>query len=80
VRKDHCTRCGKAAWVNAADYLTGPPEARRVASGELCAECFAEVPLCAPPRGAASRGGVSSGPNHNDPNFDNVIRALEEDR
>jgi hypothetical protein len=45
--------------------------------GELCAYCFDRVDHDEPPK---RKAGSSSGSNHNDPGFDNVIRAMEEDR
>ena len=45
--------------------------------GEICADCFEIVPHDTPAR---NRTSTSSGPNHTDPGFDNVVRALEEDQ
>jgi hypothetical protein len=70
MRLAACNRCRREAWVNHATL--GP-----FSHGELCAECFEAVPHDAPRR---NRTQLSSGPNHNDPGFDNVIRAMEEDR
>jgi hypothetical protein len=77
MRQAVCTNCGKPAWVNIC----------RVGSREMevCAECFDLLGLLTDHSGnhgrsqqATSPG--SSGLNHNDPGFDNVIRANEEDR
>jgi hypothetical protein len=66
-----CTMCQRTVWVNACT-LAGR------AIGEYCADCFHAVPHDTPRRPV--RTGASSGADHNDPGFDNVIRALEEDR
>lgn len=70
MRKGRCKRCGNLAWVNTitlgGDFV-----------GEFCGDCFDLVNHDEPGRNPTSR---SSGNSHNDPGFDNVIRALEEDR
>jgi len=77
MRLAYCIRCHKEAMVNfhrgnplADDPFEWPP-------GEYCAECFESLPE---ERSAQPRASTGSGKEHNDPGFDNVIRALEEDR
>lgn len=70
MRTGRCSRCGKTRMVN----LCTKGEA---AVGEFCGDCFEAVDHDEAPR---NETGSSSGPNHNDPGFDNVIRAWEEDR
>ncbi len=70
MRQGHCSRCGRFAWINAAT-------SGGALMGEYCAKCFDEVDHDEP-RSNASQ--TDSGPNQNDASFDNVIRALEEDR
>lgn len=69
MREGSCTRCHKKAWIN-----TVTTKADGI--GEWCADCFDEAgPLRPRPHTAGNSGG-----NHNDPGFDNAIRAYEEDR
>lgn len=70
MRIAFCTRCRREAWVNT---MTRRDE--RI--GEYCGDCWEAVDHDPPDR---NLWGVDSGPNHNDPGFDNVVRAYEEDR
>lgn len=72
MRQGQCKRCRRQAWVNLATRNEKP-------LGEFCADCFEVIHHDAAER---SQLGGSSGPFHddNDPGWDNVIRALEEDR
>lgn len=71
MKKGQCDKCGRMPiWVNSATkdgkYL-----------GLFCADCFDLICHDEPKK---NKGGGHSGPGHNDPSFDNVIRAMEEDR
>ncbi len=71
MRLAKCSICQRVKMVN---IVTN----RGKHAGERCGDCFD-----AEPRDEAVRPApvyLSSGPNHNDPGFDNVIRAVEEDR
>lgn len=70
MRQGICKRCRREAWVNLATRDDQP-------LGEFCADCFEHIHHDAP--GRSPLGGYS-GPFYNDPGWDNVIRALEEDR
>ena len=70
MRFGQCDRCGRAKMINFCTM-------RGVSIGEYCADCFDSVDHDAPGR---VRTGVDSGRSHNDPGFDNAIRAYEEDR
>jgi hypothetical protein len=70
MREGRCDRCKRYAWINGATDLGA-------FIGEYCAACFEVVPHD-PPETHPHQ--TDSGPNHNDPGFDNLIRALEEDR
>ena len=65
-----CDRCGQVRMVNAR-ILGRAADAEQ----QWCADCFDadQPPLRRPPN-------QKSGPHQNNPGFDNVIRALEEDR
>lgn len=71
MRKGRCNRCQKAAWVNRCTR-DGKP------LGEFCGDCFEVVQHDEPDRPEPTAG--HSGNYHNDPGFDNVVRAAEEDR
>lgn len=73
MKKAFCDGCGMIRWVN---WSKGN---RRAKSGEYCAGCYEQLDLAEEASADPGRG-ASSGPNHNDPSFDNVIRALEEDQ
>lgn len=64
-----CKKCNERTWVN---YCTLGGRAM----GEYCADCFDVVGHDTPDR--AVRFASSSGPNHNDPGFDNAVRAMED--
>lgn len=66
-----CARCGLAGWVNLVTV-------RGRCVGEWCAACFEQAPHDS--NEAPRTRNPGSGPYHNDPGFDDVIRALEEDR
>ena len=70
MRQAECDRCRRRAWVNTAT-MSG------VMVGEFCGDCFDRIHHDEPDRHPWCLG---SGPNHNDPGFDDVVRALEEDR
>jgi len=70
MRYARCDWCGKITNVN-KQTQSG------VVTGEYCEECFDQIDHDEPKRHQWSS---DSGPNHNDPGFDNVIRAYEEDR
>lgn len=70
MRQARCWMCKKMAMVNKCTE-------RGADIGEYCADCFDSVAHDEPMR---NKNYSSAGPNHNDPGFDNVIRALEEDR
>ena len=72
MRQANCDQCKRYRWVNSATF----EHQGMTVIGEYCAECFDALLI---PE-AKNPTGRSSGPNHNDPGFDNVIRALEEDR
>lgn len=68
-----CDHCKRRQWVNWATYRK-----RGVSvAGNFCADCFDALLI---PESHGKAGGGDAGPNHNDPGFDNVIRAAEEDR
>ena len=70
MKRARCAKCQTLTWVNVCTrngtYI-----------GDFCADCFDLVQHDEPKR---TPTGGNSGLNHNDPGFDNVIRALEEDR
>lgn len=68
--KDVCSRCHRKG-------LTSECTRKGMSMGRFCANCFDLIDHDEPPRSAWS---TDSGRNHNDPGFDNVIRAIEEDR
>jgi len=74
MRRAVCEHCGRVAWVNITVPLLSHITGRYA---EFCADCFEVVPHVQPRRNPRQRG---SGPDSNDPGFDNVVRALEEDR
>lgn len=70
MRNGKCSRCKLVRMVNDCTI----DEAHL---GEFCAECFEVIEHDEPRRNRTNSG---SGLEHNDPGFDDVIRALEEDR
>lgn len=71
MRRGVCAGCNRSGiWVNAATL-------RGERIGEYCADCFERIRYDSE---RPARRSTTSGPNHNDPGFDNVVRALEEDR
>jgi len=70
MRLAQCSSCGIRTMVNWCT-LKGK------SIGELCADCYERVDHDPAPK---NPNGRISGPNHNDPGFDNVVRCLEEDR
>ncbi len=70
MKEGHCDGCGRPRWVNQIT-LGG------AIKGEFCEDCFDREPHDEPRRNRTTKG---SGRNHNNPVFDDVIRALEEDR
>jgi hypothetical protein len=70
MRQRQCDGCGQMKLVNACTLCDA-------FLGEFCADCFERIDHDKP---GGKRAYSGSGPNHNDPGFDNVIRALEEDR
>lgn len=74
MRIARCTRCGVMAWVNVYNV---PVLVGGVSPGEYCAECYDELPIL---QSHPERTGGRSGPNHNAPGWDDVIRATEEDQ
>jgi hypothetical protein len=81
MRKAKCTRCFKLGWVNDVTIPVAIPVARmeQPIREEWCSECF-ESAFPWSPKLACSRTSSGSGKNHNDPGFDNIVRAFEEDR
>ena len=70
MRRAICDKCKKLKMVNLATR-------REKSLGEFCGDCWDSIKKDEPPR---NRSAGCSGGNHNNPGFDNVIRALEEDR
>lgn len=70
MRQGTCSGCKRYRWINIATSCGQ-------VIGEYCEDCFEDLEHDPVSRNRTNSG---SGRNHNDPGFDNVIRALEEDR
>lgn len=75
MRLGKCTRCGKRQYINEVTYMERACPIAVWMHGELCADCFDAVDY---DRRRVRAG--NSGRHDNDPSFDNVVRAMEEDR